>query len=299
MVVGLSIGGLEQQVVMGETHVPFAAIGVQDPERRPTPRRAVAVVRHEGFRALADDVAAQADPRPASQLQPDAGRLGDRGREATGEAGRIEDQEQGLRASGERGQSMESIGDAYRLVRPVQSAAGEIDDEHVHRPTRQQGPRDAEALVQARRGDDDEPFEPDTASDGLDRIETARQIQPGHDGPGVLRLRRNPQRERRPPARAVTPDRDAGRSGETTRPEDRIQCGKTRVDDPIVARQRCHVRSRRGRESQRPHHPRSCRTPPSPQARDSSIHITTSGRHRTPRLEQMFYHDKSRTRSKS
>ena len=72
---------VEQQGVPGETRVPLAALGVEDPERRPPTRRAVAVVGDERFGALADDVAAQADPRPAGQLEPDAGRLVDRGRE--------------------------------------------------------------------------------------------------------------------------------------------------------------------------------------------------------------------------
>ena len=152
MVVGLSIGGLvrvdvdgcrdgrperrlvDEEGVVRETGVPLAALGVEDPERRLPPRRAVAVVGDDRLGALADDVAAQADPRPASQLEPDAGRLGDRGREAAGESGRIEDQEQGLRAPGERGESMESIGDPGRLVRPRQSTAGQIEDEHVDRP---------------------------------------------------------------------------------------------------------------------------------------------------------------------
>ena len=111
---------------MGETGVPFAALGVEDPERRPPPRRAVAVVRDERLGALADDVAAQADPRPAGQLEPDAGRLVDRGREAAGESGRIEDQEQRLRAPGERGESMESIGDlaGVSVFGPVDRRAG-------------------------------------------------------------------------------------------------------------------------------------------------------------------------------
>ena len=120
MVVGLSIGGLvrgyvdgrraesvDQERVVREARVPFAALGIEDPERGLAARRPVPVVRDERLRTLADDVATQADPRPASQLQPDAGRLVDRGREAAGwrftEAGRIQDQQQGFRAPGERG----------------------------------------------------------------------------------------------------------------------------------------------------------------------------------------------------
>ena len=219
---------------MRETRIPFPTVGIEDPERRATTRRSVAVVRDDRLGALADDVAAQADPRPASQLEPDAGRLGDRGREAAGEPGRIEDQEQGLRAPGERGESMESVGDAGRLVGPGQSTAGQVEDEHVDRAARQQAARDREPLVQAGRGDDHEPLEPDTAGDGLDRVEAARQVEPGHDRTLGLGLRRDPEGEGGPAAGAVAADRDAGRLGEAAGTEDGVQCGEAGVDDAVV-----------------------------------------------------------------
>ena len=168
---GGGVDGVDQERVVGEARIPFAAIGVEDPQRRLAPRRAVAVVRDERLGALADDVATQADPRPASQLEPDAGRLVDRGREAAGESGRIEDQQQGLGAAGERGESMESIGDPGRLVGLRQATTGQVEDEHVDRATGEQRARDREALVETDRGDDDEPLEADAAGDGLDRIE--------------------------------------------------------------------------------------------------------------------------------
>ncbi len=204
MVVGLAIGGLwsggvdgwcegdgvvgdlegvDEERVVRQARVPFAALGVEDPERRPPPRRAVAVVGDERFGALADDVAAQADPRPTSQFETDPGRLVDRGGEAAaGQAARpwrIEDQEQRLGAPGERGEPMESIGDLRRRVGPGQATAGQVEDEQVHRASGQQAAGDAQALVQAGRSDDHEPLEADAAGDGLDRVEAARQVQPG------------------------------------------------------------------------------------------------------------------------
>jgi hypothetical protein len=317
MVVGLSIGGLvrwwnvgvcrerrldrrlvDEKGVVGETGVPLAALGVEDPEGRLPTRRAVAVVRDERLGTLADDVAAQADPRPSSELEPDAGRLGDRGREAAGESGRIEDQQQGLRAPGERGKSVESIGDPGRLVRLRQSTAGQVEHEHVDRPSREETAGDRQPLIEAGRGDDDEPFEADAAGDGLDRIEAPRQVEPGHDRALRLRLRRDPQGERRPAAGAVAADRDAGRLRETARTQDRVERGEAGVDDAVVVETRLVawllVRRPIGkrRDRQCPDDPRSCRTPSSPQARDSGIHITTRGRHRTSRLEHMFYNDK-------
>jgi hypothetical protein len=306
MVVGLSIGGLvnggwfrpgrglvDQQGIPGEARVPLAALGVEDPEGRPTPRRTVAVVRDERLGALADDVAAQADPRPAGQLEPNAGRLGDCGREPAGESRRIEDQQQGLRPPGECGESMESIGDPARFVGPGQSTAREVEDEEVDRAAGEKTAGDAQALVEAGRGDDDEPLEVDSPGDGLDRIEAARQIEPGDDRALRLRLRGDPQAERGPAAGAVAADRDTGRLREAAGAEDRVERGEAGADDAVVGsrvvlRLEVGCLDRRGGQSQGSDHPRSCGTPSSPEARDGSIHITTPGRHRTPRIEQMF-----------
>lgn len=164
---------VEQEGVVGETRIPLAALGVEDPQDRPTPRWAVAVVGDERLGPLPDDIPAETDPRPPSQLEPDAGRLVDRGREAAGRPGRIEDQEQRLRSPGKGGESMEAIGDLRRLVGLRQAAARQVDDEQVDRTAGQQAAGDAQTLVQAGRGDDHEPVEPDAAGDGLDRVEAA------------------------------------------------------------------------------------------------------------------------------
>ena len=166
-------GLVDQQGVPGETRISLTALGVEDPERRPPPRWAVPVVRHQRLGPVSDDVPPESDPRPARQLEPDAGRLGDRGRQTAGKAGSIEDQQQRLGAPGERCQSMEPVADACRLVGPGQSTAGQVQDEQVDRSTGQQGAGDAESLVEAGRRDDHEPVEVDAASDGLDRVEAA------------------------------------------------------------------------------------------------------------------------------
>lgn len=307
--VGLAIGGLmsggvdrggrrgegvEQERILGQARVPFAALGVQDPERRPTAGWSVAVVRDERLGALADDVATQADPRPAGQLEADAGRLVDRGREAAGrrpaKPWRIEDQEQGLCAPGQRGQSMEAIGDPGGLVGLGEASAGQVQDEHVDRTTGQERARDTQPLVQTSRRDDHEPFEPETAGDGLHWVEAARQVQPGHDGSGHLGFRGGAQRQGGPAAGAVAADRDAGPTREATRTQDGIERGEPGVDDPVIGERRdrgagvgglVHLH-RRGCQGQGPDDPRSCGTPAGLEARQRGIHITTRGRHRTP-----------------
>jgi hypothetical protein len=133
---------VDEEGVERETGIPLAALGVEDPEGRPTPRRTVAVMRDECLRPLADDVAAQPDPRPARQLEPDAGRLGDRGRQPAIEPGGIEDQQQRLRAASERGESMEPVRDLRRLVGPGQSTARQVQDEQVDRAAGKQAAGD-------------------------------------------------------------------------------------------------------------------------------------------------------------
>src|SRR6266550_3923942 len=98
MVGGLSIGGLwygglerglvDEEVVVSETGIPLPALRIEDPEGGAAALRAVAIAGDERLGPLPDDVAAQADPRPSDELESDAGRLGDRGRETAGQARR-------------------------------------------------------------------------------------------------------------------------------------------------------------------------------------------------------------------
>ena len=64
-----------------------------------------------------------------------------------------------------------------------------------------------------------------TASTGS---KASGEIQPGHDGPVPLRLRGEPERDRRPPARQVAPQREAHPTGQTARPEDGVEGRKSR-----------------------------------------------------------------------
>jgi len=290
---GLVYGGLVyQQGVPSETRVPLAALGVEDPERRPAPRWPVAVVRHERFGPLPDDITTEPDPRPTRQLEPDAGRLGDRRREATAEPGRIEDQQQRLGAPRERRESMQPVADPRRLVGPCQSAARQVEDEQVDRSTRKQAPGDRQTLVEAGRCDHDEPLEVDAARDRFDRIEAARQVEPRDDRTLGLCLGDDPQAQRRAPARALPPDRDAGRLREPARAEDRVERCEPGPDDPLVGPRVVSWglvglgwsrRQRQGSDDTR-----SCGTPAGPEARDGGVHITPTGRHETLRIERMF-----------
>lgn len=229
--------GLDQEVVPGQAGVPFAALGIEDPERRSPARRSVPVMGDHGLGPLSDDVPTQPDPRPTSQLEPDAGRLV-HGRDERPEPGSIEDQQQGLGPTGERGEAVEPIGDAGRGVRASQPATGQIQDEQVHRPTGEQAPGDREPLVQAGRGDDDEPFETDPTRHGFDGVEGPRQVQPGHDRAASLGLCGGPQGQGGPAAGAIAADGDAGRGREAARAQDRVERREPRSDDPVAGERR-------------------------------------------------------------
>ena len=292
---GRDIERIEQEVVPHQARIPLAAVGIEDPEHRPTTRRTVAVVCDERFGALTDDISTETDPGPTRQLESDPGRLRDRGREAS-ESGGIEDEEEALRPPCERGESMETLRDPSETIRPGQAATGQIEDEHVDGSTREQRSGDPESFVQAGGRDDDEPFETDAAGDGLDRVEAAGQVEPGHDRALGLRLGSHPQGEGRPAARAITSHADTRGPGEPARSEDRIERGEAGMEDPAGRRRGrgCLGSLRRRRQRHCPDDPRSCGTPASPEARDGGIHITTSARHRMPIVEHPFYPDKVR-----
>lgn len=300
---GFVRGLVEEEVVAAEAGVALAAVGVEDPERRPPPRRAVAVAGDQRLRPLADDVASEADPRASGEFQAEPGRFGNGGGQTPGEAGqttsqpgRLEHDEERLRAPSERREPAEPVGDAGRAIRGGQPATGQVEDEEIHRPPGQQRAPDGEAFVEGLRGDDDEPLEPDATGDGLDRVEAAREVQPGDDRASGLRFRGEPQDERRPAARPVAADRDAGRAREAARSQDGVQGREPGPDDAVVVRVELVTRldigewrhGRRRRQRKRPDDPRSCGTPSGPEVRDSGVHFGTRGRHRKARVEHLF-----------
>ena len=295
------IGGLvAEEVVAAEAGVALAALRVQDPEGRPPPRRAVAVAGDQRLRPLADDVAPEPDPRPPGELEADAGRLGDGGGQAAGETRWFEHDEQRLRPPGERRQPAQPVGDPGGPVGGRQPAAGQVEDEQVHRPAGQQRATDGQTLVERLGRDDHEPLESDAAGDRLDRVEAARQVQPGDDRTGRLGLGGEAVDEGRPPARAVAADGDAGRLRETAGSQDRVERGEAGPDDtvgrgpgraglvpwPDIGEWR---QVRGGRQGEGPiRDPRSCRSPASLEARHGCRHVRGKGRHRTLKIEHPF-----------
>jgi hypothetical protein len=288
-------GRIVEEVRAAEARVALAALGVEDPELRPPPRWTEAVAGDGHLRLLADDVAPQPDPRPAGELEAEAGRLRDGGREAGGEARRLEGDEERLRPAGESHQAAQPVGD-LRGGRAGVRARRQVDDEQVDRSAGEQRPGDREALVERVRRQDDEPVQPDAAGDGLDRVERAGEVQPGDDRAVGLGLRGETQGERRLARAGVAAEGDAGAPGHAAGAEDRVERGEAGPDDPVDGRRAGTLGARRlvrfdlcrqRRRRQCPDDPRSCRSPAHLEGRQSRRHVRGEGRHRWI-VEQMF-----------
>jgi hypothetical protein len=272
--VGAGGGGgtvvVAEELVAGEAAIPLPALGVEDPELRLAARRTESVAGDRHLGPLADDVAPEADPRPAGQLEAEAGRIGDGGREAARQARRLESDEERLRATSERGETPEAIRDAggrRARIRPRR----QVDDEQVDRPTGQHRTGDREPLVERVGGDDNEPVEANAPGDGLDRVEGTGQVEPGDDRTVGLGLGGEAQGERRHPRARLAPQGDAGAPRQAARSENRVEGREAGPDDRLdrAAALRLALRRQR-RRRQRPDDPRSCRAPPRLEGRQSS-----------------------------
>jgi len=284
-----------------EALVPLAALGVEDPQLRPPPRRPVAAPGDERFGPLADDIPTQPDPARPPELEAEPGRFRDRGRETGGEARRLEGDEERLGPAGERSQASQPVGD-LRRGRAGDRMGRQIDDEDVDRSGGQEHPGDRQPFVEGLGCEDDEPVETDAASGGLDRVERAGEVQPGDDGAVGLRLGNQPEGERGGAGARRALQRHAGvpRQAQPTRPDDRIELREAGPDDPLDASSRLARgrgnelgwvverldRQRRG--GQRPDHPRSCSPPPRLERRQSRRDVRGKAGHRRPSIEHLF-----------
>lgn len=244
-----------EERIPAQAGVPVAAVGVEDPELRPPPRRSEPVPGDDHLRPLADDIPPEPDPRPADELEPETGRLAERLAEARREVGRLEDDEHRPGPAGERGESLEPLGDRWCPAAGRATGAGaaagpagrrargtgdrlsgrQVDQQEVDRPPLDEHPRHRQAVVDRVGREDDEPIEANPARDRLDRIEAPGEIEPGDDRTARLGLGREAESERRLAAREIAPDGDARLARETAAAEDRVEDGEPGPDDPAVS----------------------------------------------------------------
>ena len=221
--------GLGEEVVAGEAAVARPALRVEEADGRPPVRRPVVVLRDADLRPLADDLAPEADPTAAPQLEPEPGTLLQDGPERRRNPGGLEDEEERAGATGERDEAGELIGGPGRARTAAtggrRRARGgpvprprEIEDEEVDRPRLEERPRHRERLVDGARDEDREPLQAHAAGHRLHGIEAPGEIHPGDEGAAGLGLRHRPQGEGR---------RAAGsRAAQGDRPDPRETAGR-------------------------------------------------------------------------
>ena len=177
------------------------------------------------LRAITTSVACPTTSRPSrihdspSELEADPRPLPDRGGHRAGEPRWFEDEEGDPGPAGQGGEPAEPIGEP----RGALGTGWQVDDEEVHGPARQERSGHREALIRLGRREDDEPFRPDPAGHGLDRIEGIGEVQPGDDGAARLGLRGEPQGDRRPPAGEVAAQGEAHAARQAAGPEDGVE----------------------------------------------------------------------------
>ena len=200
-----------------------------------SPRRTEAVARDGHLRPLADDVATKPDPRAPGELEPETRRFGDGRRKSVCQPRRLEGHEERLGATSQRGKATKALGDTGGGRAGVRTR-WQVDDEQIHRASREKHAGDGQALVEGLRGQDHEPVQPHAAGDGLDRIKRPGEVEPGHDRAVRLGLGCEPESQRGLAGACIATERDAGAAGQTAWPEDRIESGKPGPDDPAEVR---------------------------------------------------------------
>lgn len=319
-----------EERIPSEAGVPLAAVRIEDPDGGPAARRTEPAPGDDDVRPLPDDVPPEPDPRPPHELEAEAGGALERLSQRRRQAGRLQDDEHRAGSPSERPEAPQAIRDGGRAPRdgilpgsrdgppmlPLHGAptvlpracpnVGEVHEEEVHRPALDERTGHRQAVLDRIRGEDDEPFEPDAARDGLDRIEAAGEVEVGHDRAAGLGFRREAKGEGGLAAREVPPNGDARLPGNATRADDRVERGEPGGHDAAVIRPperlRCRERLRRLRE--RPvlvrqgdgrkraddlaDMPRSCRSPARPERSEGFGQIGGGGRHGPLILEHLF-----------
>ena len=216
-----------QELVPGEARIPRATLGVEDPELRAAALRPEAVAPHDDLGALAHDVAPEPQPAAPRELEPERARLRHRAGQPFPHPERLEDDEERAGAPGERRETAEPVTGRDAADGRV-ARLRQVDEEDVHGAGGEERRGERQRLLEIDRGEDDEPLRADTARDGLDGVERAREVEPGHDRAGGLRLRCETEGERRLARGVVAAEGDRRVARHAAGAEDRVQRGEAR-----------------------------------------------------------------------
>ena len=206
------------------------------------------VLRDADLRPLADDLAAEADPAAAPQLQPEPGALVEGGPDRRWNPGRFQDEEERAGAPGERDEAAELVGGpgwagavapaggrrvraGRRRARRRRSRAlrwpvprpREVEHEEVDRPRLEERPGHRERLVDGARDEDGEPLQVHAAGNRLHGVQAPGEVHPGDEGAAGLGLRDRPQGEGRRAAGSAAPEDNRPGPREAAGREQRVE----------------------------------------------------------------------------
>lgn len=205
----------------------IALVGIEDLQNRLATDRPEAVLGHAHHGPLTDNVPTPSDPITPLELQADARQLGQGPVERARQVRRLEHEESAAHPTGMgREPAQERLVDRGEARR-------QVEHEQVDRPTCQQGARQGEPFTRTGRAQNEQPAQVDAATDSLERVEGAGEIEEGHDGTASLCLGHRAERERRLAARGVTANRRACLTWQSTRPKERVELRETSRDDSV------------------------------------------------------------------
>ncbi len=217
----------------GEAPVPRPALCVQDGQLGVPTGRAVPVAHHSGPAPLPDHVPAQPDPARAAQFEPQPARLVHGSRQSASQPVGRQHHEQRPRPPGQARQPPQPVPHPRSGHRRAPTL-GQVQHQQVHRPGGEQRARQRQRLLEVLRHKDHQPLWADAARHRLHGVERPGEVEPGHDGPGGLGLRRHPEGERRPSRAGAPAEHHSGRARQPARPEHGVQRGEARGDHPAV-----------------------------------------------------------------
>lgn len=219
----------------------IGVVRVADLQLDASARRAEAVLGDGHLRELADDVPPRPDPVAPIELQPQADRFSERSVQLGLEVERFEDDQPGTDAPGVGGQPSQ-LG-----ILPARESGRQVDHQQVDRSTSQQGAGQREALGRLGRAKDHQPAQVDPATDGLERVEGAGQVEVGRDGAAGLGLGQAAQGECGLATRGIAADGRTRLSRQPARAQHGVEERETGRDDLIAGRPQ-RVRAGRGLE---------------------------------------------------
>jgi hypothetical protein len=264
------------------------------------------IPRHAHLGPLPDDVPPESDPGPPAQLQAERGDLGDCAGDGRGQIRRLEHHHLDLGSTRQRRQSVQPLPQGGRGGARAARQGRQIQQQQVHRSVLEEQRRHRQRLLESVRREHDQPFERDSPSHRLDRIEAPREVQVSGYTPGGLNPGDGLQPESGLAARSVTLEGGGSGARQPAQPEDCIERTKAgryrrvanrprlvrmdRLDRGVAYRPRLVFLHRLRRNGQRPHDlgpsrwasytpARSCPTPAIPEGRQSNLDFGGGGGH--------------------